>query len=158
MKEYSIRIKNFRLGRLGLPVKKEGANVTSVHCIRGRAGRASTRLLAGLATALVIGLAGCSTAVGTDMPQRESVLKTMRDQGWLFNKHVIDTAVGADQNQVIVSGPLAERTPDNRHVPDGWKVMQYSSVTLQNNNGTWQVASKTPVIREPLSTRERWLR
>ena len=43
-------------------------------------------------------------------------------------------------------------------LPDGWKVMQYSSVTLQNNNGTWQVASKTPVIREPISTRERWLR
>lgn len=117
-----------------------------------------THWLIGLASALVIGVTGCSTAVGTDMPQREPVLKTIRDQGWLFNKHVIDTAVGGDQNQVIVSGPLAERTPDSRHVPNGWKVTQYSSVTLQNNNGTWQVISKTPVIREPISTRERWLR
>ncbi len=129
--------------------------MTSVHCNRGRT---TMRWTASLLAALSIGLTACSTAVGTDMPQREAVLKTMRDQGWLFNKHVIDTALGTDQNQVVVSGPLAERTPDDRHVPGGWKVMQYSDVTLQNNNGTWQVVSKTPVVREPISTRERWLR
>lgn len=131
--------------------------MTSVHCNRGRSGRTSFRWLAGLAGTLVIGLSACSTAVGTDMPQREAVLKTIRSQGWLFNKHVIDTAVGVDQNQVVVSGPLAARTPDNRHVPNGYKVTQYSSVTLQNNNGEWQIVSKTPVVREQLTTRERWL-
>lgn len=113
--------------------------------------------VATLASALLLPLTGCSTAVGTDLEPRVEVLQLMRDQGWLFNKHVIDTVYGKDQNQVIVSGPLAHRTPDNRHVPNGHLVTQYSEAVVERHDQQWQVVAATKVVRDQLTTRERWL-
>ena len=111
-----------------------------------------------MASALLLPLTGCSTAVGTDLEPRVAVLQTMRDQGWLFNKHVIDTVYGKDQNQVIVSGPLAHRTPDNRHVPNGYLVTQFGEAVLEKQaDGHWQIVAATKVVRDQLTTRERWL-
>lgn len=113
--------------------------------------------LALLAAATFAGLtSACSSAVGTDLAPREDILKTLRNQNYLFNKHVISTRFGNGPNQVIVSGQLAHRVPDNRHVPDGWKVSQLREIVVDNVNGTWQVTSTTPVHREQLSTRQRW--
>lgn len=113
--------------------------------------------LAAIASALLLPLSGCSTAVGTDLEPRVEVLQLMRDQGWLFNKHVIDTVYGKDQNQVIVSGPLAHRTPDHRHVTNGYLVTQYSEAVVEKQDEQWQVVAATKMVRDQLTTRERWL-
>lgn len=112
--------------------------------------------MAMIANAAFISLAGCSSAVGTDLPQREEVLKTLRAQGFLFNKHVISTVSGETQKQVIVSGQLAQKTPDNTHVTNGYKVTQYRKIVVENVDGTWKVTSAPPVQREQLSSRQRW--
>ena len=61
-------------------------------------------------------MTGCSSAVGTDLAPREDILKTLRAQGFVFNKNVISTVFGENQNQVIVSGQIAQKTPDNKNV------------------------------------------
>lgn len=113
-------------------------------------------IMAMLASSVFMTLTGCSSAVGTDLAPREEVLKTLRSQGFLFNKHVISTAYGEKQNQVIVSGQLAQKTPDDRHVPNGFKVTQFRRIVVENVDGAWKVASAPPVQREQLSSRQRW--
>ncbi len=113
-------------------------------------------LLALTVSAVVMTTTGCSSAVGTDLAPREDILKTLRSQGYLFNKHVISTVQGATPNQVIVSGQLAQKTPDDRHVSNGFKVTQYRTIVVENTAGAWQVTNATPVQREQLSSRQRW--
>ncbi len=113
-------------------------------------------IMALLASSAFAAVTGCSSAVGTDLAPREDILKTLRSQGYLFNKHVISTVQGATSNQVIVSGQLAQKTPDERHVPNGFKVTQYRQLVVENAGGAWQVTNATPVQREQLSSRQRW--
>lgn len=99
---------------------------------------------------------GCSTAKGRDLAPREEILKTLRAEGFLFNKHVISTVYGENQNQVIVSGQLAQRTPDTRHVTNGVKITQYKRIAVENVNGTWEIISTQHMQRKQLSSRQRW--
>lgn len=121
-------------------------------CVRGMGAR--HLIMALLAGSAFVAMTGCSSAVGTDLAPREDILKTLRSQGYLFNKHVISTIQGETPNQVIVSGQLAQKTPDDRHVPNGFKVTQYRALVVENTDGAWQVTNATPVQREQLSSRQ----
>lgn len=124
---------------------------------RNTARRALLRpIMAAIAGSMVIAATGCSSAKGTDIAPREEILKTLRAQGYLFNKHVISTVVGENPNQVIVSGQLAQRMPDDRHVTNGFRISQYRSIVMENVEGTWKVKSAPPLQREQLSSRQRW--
>lgn len=112
--------------------------------------------MAVIASSAFMTLAGCSSAVGTDLAPREDVLKSLRAQGFLFNKNVISTVYGDKQTQVIVSGQLAQKTPDDHHVPNGAKVTQYRQIVVENIDGAWKVTSAPPLEREQLSSRQRW--
>ena len=101
-------------------------------------------------------ITGCSSAKGRDLAPREEILKTLRAEGFLFNKHVISTVYGEDQNQVIVTGRLARKTPDNRHVTNGFKITQYKRVVVENVDGTWEIISSQQVHRKQLTSRQRW--
>lgn len=109
-----------------------------------------------IAAPVMMAATGCSSAVGTDLAPREEILKNLRANGYLFNKHVISTVYGDNQNQVIVSGQLAQKTPDNTHVANGFKITQYRNIVLENVNGEWKVVSAPPLQREQLSSRQRW--
>ena len=50
-------------------------------------------LMMGLLVSAVI-MTGCSSAKGRDLAPREEILKTLRAEGFLFNKHVISTVYG----------------------------------------------------------------
>lgn len=117
--------------------------------------RYRTLLLAVLGASVVVTTA-CSNAKGTDMAPREDILKSLRADGFLFNKHVISTLYGENQNQVVVTGQLAQKTPDNTHVANGLKVTQLRKLVVENVNGAWKVISTSPVEREQLSSRQRW--
>ncbi len=101
-------------------------------------------------------MTGCSSADGTDLPERDVVLQTLRDQGFVFNKFVISTVHGESQNQVIVSGQLAQKTPDNTHVANGIKLTQFRKIIVENNNGAWEITSAPPIERDQFTSRERW--
>jgi hypothetical protein len=101
-------------------------------------------------------MTGCSSATGTDLAPREEIFKTLRAEGFVFNKYVISTAYGENQNQVIVNGQIAQRTPDNKHVTDGVKVTQYRNIVVENVNGAWKISSAQPLQREQFSSRQRW--
>ncbi len=101
-------------------------------------------------------MTGCSSAKGRDLAPRDDILKTLRTEGFLFNKYVISTLFGEHQNQVIVSGRLARKTPDNRHVPNGFKITQYKNVVVENVKGTWEIVSAQQVQRNQLTSRQRW--
>lgn len=113
-------------------------------------------IMTAIAGSMVIAATGCSSAQGTDLAPREEILKTLRAQGYLFNKHVISTSYGDSQNQVIVSGQIAQRTPDDRHVTHGFKITQYRNIVMENVEGGWKVKSAPPLEREQLSSRQRW--
>lgn len=98
----------------------------------------------------------CSSAKGTDLAPREEILKTLRAEGFVFNKHVISTVYGENQNQVLVSGQLAQKTPDDTHVTNGFKVTQYRNLVVENVNGTWQIMSAPPLQRKQFTSRQRW--
>lgn len=106
------------------------------------------------AVASAVFMTGCSSAVGTDLAPREDILKTLRAQGFVFNKYVISTVFGENQNQVIVSGQIAQKTPDNQHVTNGTKLTQYRKVVVENVDGTWKVISAPPLQREQFSSRQ----
>ncbi|HQW20268.1 MAG TPA: hypothetical protein PLI90_06305 [Rhodocyclaceae bacterium] len=99
-------------------------------------------------------MTGCSSAVGTDLAPREDILKTLRAQGFVFNKNVISTVFGENQNQVIVSGQIAQKTPDNKNVTNGTKLTQYRKIIVENVDGTWKVISAPPLQREQFSSRQ----
>ncbi len=101
-------------------------------------------------------ITGCSSADGTDLEPREDVLQAMRDQGFVFNKFVISTVYGESQNQVIVTGQLAKKTPDNTHVTDGIKLSQHREVVVESIDGSWQIISAPTIERDQLTSRERW--
>ena len=112
-------------------------------------------LMMGLLVSAVI-MTGCSSAKGRDLAPREEILKTLRAEGFLFNKHVISTVYGENQNQVIVSGRLARKTPDDRHVTNGFKITQYNRVVVETADGTWEIISSQQVHRKQLTSRQRW--
>ena len=99
---------------------------------------------------------GCSSAEGTDLAPREEILKMLREQDYLFNKNVISTVYGSSQSQVVVSGQLARRTPDNTHVATGFKITQYRTIVVENVNGSWTVTDAPPLQRNQFTSRERW--
>ena len=101
-------------------------------------------------------MAGCSSAKGKDLAPREEILKKLRAEGFVFNKYVISTVYGENQNQVIVSGRLAQRTPDNRFVTNGFKLTQYKNIVVESVNGAWEIISAQQVQRKQLSSRQRW--
>ena len=106
------------------------------------------------AVASAVFMTGCSSAVGTDLAPREDILKTLRAQGFVFNKYVISTVFGENQNQVIVSGQIAQKTPDNKNVTNGTKLTQYRKIIVENVDGTWKVISAPPLQREQFSSRQ----
>ena len=106
------------------------------------------------AVASAVFMTGCSSAVGTDLAPREDILKTLRAQGFVFNKNVISTVFGENQNQVIVSGQIAQKTPDNKNVTNGTKLTQYRKIIVENVDGTWKVISAPPLQREQFSSRQ----
>lgn len=101
-------------------------------------------------------LAGCSSANGTDLAPREEILNTLRAEGFVFNKNVISTVYGDTQNQVVVSGQIARKTPENKHVTNGVKLTQYRNIVVESANGTWKIISAPPLQREQFSSRQRW--
>lgn len=103
-----------------------------------------------------VSMIGCSSAKGTDLEPREEILSTLRAEGFVFNKFVISTVYGENQNQVIVSGQLARKTPDNTHVPNGVKLSQHRKVVVENTNGAWEIISAPQIHREQFSSRQRW--
>lgn len=111
-------------------------------------------IMAMVVSAVII--TGCSSAKGRDLAPRGEILKILRAKNFLFNKYVISTVFGENQNQVIVSGRLARKTPDNRHVPNGFKITQYENVVVENVNGTWEIISSKQVHRKQLTSRQRW--
>ena len=111
-------------------------------------------LLAALISSAFI--TGCSSADGTDLEPREDVLQAMRDQGFVFNQFVISTVYGENQDQVIVTGQLAKKTPDNTHVANGVRLSQHRKAVVENVNGSWQIISAPAIERDQLTSRERW--
>ena len=112
-----------------------------------------------LVLAVLVGSAsmtGCSSADGTDLAPREDVLNTLRAEGFVFNKFVISTVYGENQNQVIVSGQLARKTPDDTHVTDGVKLSQYRKVVVENASGSWKIISAAQIQRDQFTSRQRW--
>lgn len=124
----------------------------------GEGGEGKLRLImAAIAGSMAIAMAGCSTAVGTDLPERTEVLKSLRDQGFLFNRHVISTVKSADNPaQILVTGQLARTEPDESHVKDGLKVSQVQHVVVEQRDGAWQVVSAPLLVRDQLTSRQRW--
>ena len=106
------------------------------------------------AVASAVFMTGCSSAVGTDLAPREDILKTLRAQGFVFNKNVISTVFGENQNQVIVSGQIAQKTPDNKNVTNGTKLTKKRKIIVENVDGTWKVISAPPLQREQFSSRQ----
>ncbi|MBV2234847.1 MAG: hypothetical protein KUL75_04795 [Sterolibacterium sp.] len=114
-------------------------------------------IMAAIAGAMIIATTGCSTAVGTDLPERTEVLKSLRDQGFLFNRHVISTVKSAENpNQILVTGQLARTEPDTSHVKDGLKVSQVQHVVVEKQGESWQVVSAPVLVRDQLTSRQRW--
>ena len=103
-----------------------------------------------------VSMTGCSSAKGTDIAPRDEILDTLRAQGFVFNKFVISTVYGENQNQVIVSGQLARKTPDNAHVTDGIKLSQYRKIVVENASGVWEIKSAPQIQREQFTSRQRW--
>ncbi len=101
-------------------------------------------------------MTGCSSAKGTDLAPREEILNTLRAEGFVFNKNVISTVYGENQNQVIVSGQLARKTPDDTHVTNGVKLSQHRKIVVENANGTWKIISAPQLDRDQFTSRERW--
>ncbi len=101
-------------------------------------------------------MTGCSSAKGTDLAPRDEILNTLRAEGFVFNKFVISTVYGENQNQVIVSGQLARKTPDNTHVTNGVKLSQHRKIVVENANGTWEIISAPQIHREQFTSRQRW--
>ena len=101
-------------------------------------------------------MTGCSSAKGRDLEPREEILNTLRAEGFVFNKNVISTVYGENQNQVIVSGQLAKKTPDDTHVTEGVKLSQHRRVVVENANGTWEIKSAPQLERDQFTSRERW--
>ncbi len=101
-------------------------------------------------------MTGCSSANGRDLEPREEILNTLRAEGFLFNKNVISTVYGENENQVIVSGQLARRTPDDTHVTNGVKLSQHRKVVVENVNGAWKIISAPQLERDQFTSRERW--
>lgn len=111
----------------------------------------------GISGCVVMATTGCSTAVGRDLASRTDILKTLRDQGYLFNQHVISTvADNGNPNRVRVTGQIARKAPDESHVKDGLKVTQIQYVVVENANGAWAVAEAPPLVRDQLTSRQRW--
>lgn len=101
-------------------------------------------------------LTGCSSAEGTDLAPRKEILAKLRAEDFLFNQFVISTVYGDNQNQVIVSGQLARRTPDNTHVTNGAKITQYREIIVEKINGAWEITSAPPLQRDQFTSRQRW--
>jgi len=101
-------------------------------------------------------MTGCSSAKGRDLEPREEILNTLRAEGFVFNKNVISTVYGENENQVIVSGQLARKTPDDTHVTNGVKLSQHRKIVVENANGTWEIKSAPQLHREQFSSRQRW--
>lgn len=101
-------------------------------------------------------MTGCSSAKGTDIAPRDEILDTLRAEGFVFNKFVISTVFGENQNQVIVSGQLARKTPDNTHVTDGVKLTQYREIVVENASGAWEIISAPQIQREQFTSHQRW--
>lgn len=116
----------------------------------------SLRGLTAILCTVLLTLTACSSAKGTDLASREDVLKSLRAQGFLFNKFVISTVPGEKPNLVVVSGQLAQKTPDEKHVKGGYKVTQYRNIVVENVDGGWKVTSAPPLEREQLSSQQRW--
>ncbi len=113
-------------------------------------------IMAVVVSSVFMTMTGCSSAEGTDLAPREEILETLRAEGFVFNKFVISTVYGENQKQVIVSGQLAKKTPDNTHVTDGVKLTQHRSVVVENVNGTWEVKSAPQLQRKQFTSRQRW--
>ena len=101
-------------------------------------------------------LTACSSADGTDLEPRDEILQSLRDQGFVFNKFVISTVYGENKSQVIVSGQLARKTPDETHVTNGVKLTQYRNIIVENKQGEWEIISAPPIERDQFTSRERW--
>ena len=101
-------------------------------------------------------MTGCSSANGRDLEPREEILNTLRAEGFVFNKNVISTVYGENENQVIVSGQLARKTPDDTHVTNGVKLSQHRKIVVENANGAWKIKSAPQLDREQFTSRERW--
>ena len=112
--------------------------------------------MAAIASALVMTVAGCSSAKGTDIAPRQEILEALRAEGFTFNKFVISTVYGKNKSVVIVSGQLARKTPDNTHVTDGVKLSQHREIIVENASGTWEIKSAPQIQREQFSSRQRW--
>lgn len=133
----------------------------SIVLSRPRLGNLTRRWLVaatiGLGSCMALTATGCSTAVGRDLASRPDILKTLRDQGYLFNQHVISTvAENGDPNRVRVTGQIAYKTPDETHVKGGYKVSQIQYVVVDSVNGAWQVAEAPTLVRDQLTSRQRW--
>ncbi len=103
-----------------------------------------------------VSMTGCSSAKGTDIAPRDEILDTLRADGFVFNKFVISTVYGENQNQVIVSGQLARKTADNTHVTDGVKLTQHRKIVVENASGAWEIKSAPQIHREQFTSRQRW--
>lgn len=101
-------------------------------------------------------LTGCSSADGTDLEPRVEILATLRAKGFVFNKYVISTVYGENKNQVIVSGQLGKKTPDNTHVTNGVKLTQHRRIVVENTSGQWEVMSAPQIHRDQFTSRDRW--
>ena len=115
-------------------------------------------IMAALAGTMAIALAACSTAV-SDLAEQErtEVLQSLRDQGFLFNRHVISTNRSVDNPaQIRVTGQLARTEPDESHVKDGLRVSQVQHVVVEKQDETWQVIEAPVLVRDQLTSRQRW--
>ena len=111
----------------------------------------------GLGSCVALTTTGCSTAVGRDLSSRTDILKTLREQGYLFNQYVISTvADNGNPNRVRVTGQIARKSPDEGHVKGGFKVTQIQYVVVENANGAWQVAEAPTLVRDQFTSRQRW--
>lgn len=124
--------------------------------VKSQAARWGRLAAATLAGSLILATTACSTAVGTDLPERTEVLKVLRDQGFLFNKHVISTAYGRSHDQILVTGQLARTEPNEDHVKDGLRVSQVQRVVVEKQDGNWQVVEAPVLVRDQLTSRQRW--
>lgn len=115
-------------------------------------------IMAAIAGSMIIALTGCSTAV-SDLSEQErtEVLQSLRDQGFLFNRHVISTNRSASNpGQILVTGQLARTEPNEDHVKDGLKVSQVQHVVVEKQGSAWQVLEAPVLVRDQLTSRQRW--
>ena len=95
----------------------------------------------------VLCVPGCSLSTGTDMPERTQIFKVMESEGFIFSHLNLSTAYGSDEDQIIVTGRMAQRKPDNSVVANGFKLTQFTKVVVEKGNNAWKIASAIKLER-----------